>query len=178
MKREVICMESNSGNKECVLDIETNGDPWHGRLCTIAILDVKSQQVTTFYHDKEEVLLMEFLRFFDRTKYNHMIGYNLSFDVRFIFSRCIKYRLRSHSFFKARTTDIMMILKNLNGGYNFNRPGRLSEWSELINSSIIKSAPVPILYQEGKISEILEYNKRHVKITFELWQRIRFVLEA
>ena len=172
-------MENKKRNESCIiLDLETNGDPWRGRIIIVGVMDVKSHQVTTFYDESEEILLIQFLKFFNRNRYNHVIGYNINFDRRFLFSKFVKYRLNAGKFFKAATTDVMKIVKDLNNGFSYNRPGRLGEWAELIGKNkFVKTAPVPLLYKEGKITEILEYNRSDLKLTHELWKRIQFVLK-
>jgi len=166
-------------NKKCVIDIETNGDPWTGRIISIGIMDVNSREITIFYEENEEILLMHFLQFFNKNGFNHIIGFNVSYDIRFIFSKCLKYRLTANGFFKAPTTDLMVLLKKINTSFSYNRPGQLSEWGKLIGKNkMLKSAPVPILFQQKKMDEILAYNKNDLELTYELWKRIRLVLDG
>lgn len=166
-------------NKNCVLDIETNGDTWTGRIISIAIMNVETKVIAVFYDESEEVLIMHFLQYFNKNGFNNIIGFNINYDIRYIFGKCMKYRLPANGFFKAKTTDLMMILKGLNRSYNFNRPGHLGEWGRLIGKNkLSKSAPIPVLYQQKKIDEILAYNKNDIELTYELWKRMTLVLDG
>jgi len=167
-----------NNNKICILDIETNGDPWTGRIISIAIMNTETKGIAVFYDENEETLIMHFLQFFNKNGFIHIVGFNIIYDIRYIFGKCLKYQLKANGFFKAKTTDLMMILKGLNKSYNYNRPGRLAEWAQLIGRNTSwKSAPVPVLYQQKKIDEIVAYNREHVQTTYELWKRINLVLE-
>lgn len=166
--------------RSCVLDIETDGELWTGgKIVTISIMDVRLKKIYCFFSDTEELTLIEFLQFFNKNNYNHIIGYNINFDRRYIFAKCMAFRLSATKFFKAKTTDLMIILKGINGGYNFNRPGKLSEWLKIIGKeNPYKSAPIPVLAQQKKYEEIKEYNMGHVQAIHDLWKSINFVLEV
>ena len=172
-------MNSEYKNKRCVLDIETTGfNPWTGRIICIGIMDVKSNDVTVFYGNREETLLVQFLKYFNKMEFREIIGFNIGFDIRFIISRCLRYKLPASTFYAASSTDLMMILKGFKRTYNFNRPGTLDEWARFLlgKGKLFKNSSIPALYRQGRINEIIEYNKNDVEITYEIWKRINSVL--
>lgn len=174
-------MTSKYEYKKCVLDIETESYfPTDGRIICIGIKEIDSGEVKEFYDKSEEILLTKFLRYFNKKKFKEIIGYNIHFDARFIFAKCLKYRIHGGAFFSAFYTDLMMILKSVKRVYNFNRPGTLDEWARFLlgKGKLLNNASIPALYRQGRIAEILEYNRNDVEITYELWRRITFVLDG
>ena len=166
-------------NKKCVLDIETEDlDPKTGRIICIGVKDVNSEKPIVFHDENEKQMLTDFLDYFHRKEFKEIIGYNILFDIRFIFGRCLKYDLTSNGFFSAKHTDLMHIMKSVKPVWSMNRPGTLNEWSEFLFGSgkYPLSESVKEKFEKGKLSEIIEYNKRDVKITYRLWERIQKVL--
>jgi len=165
-------------NGKAVIDIETESlDPKEGRIICIGIKDVNNGKTTVFHHDNEKEMLRAFLDYFSNKGFNEIIGYNILFDIRFIFAKCLKYNLPANGFFSSDITDLMWIMKSVRKIYSYNRPGKLDEWAEFLFGAGKYPLPesVPKLFEKGKISQIIEYNKRDVKITFELWKRIQKV---
>lgn len=166
--------------KKCILDIETTSfTPWiDGRIICIGIKDIDSDETIVFYDEHEEMLLVKFLQYFNKKDFREIIGFNLSFDIRFIFSRCLKYKIPSYDFFKASQFDLMMVLKGVKKGYNFNKPGTLNEWATFLfnKGKLFENTKISSLYEEGRIDEIIEYNKNDLELTYDLWGRINLVL--
>ncbi len=166
--------------ERCILDIETeNLDPKQGQIVCIGIKDCGSGKSTVFYDENEEQMLRDFLSYFHRKGFKEIIGYNVLFDIRFIFGRCLKYGLVSNGFFTARHTDLMHIMKSVKPVWSMNRPGTLDEWTEFLFGSGKIRLPDNIknLFEQGKISQIIQYNKRDVEITYRLWKRVNKVLD-
>ena len=175
-------MDTNCKHKKCILDIETTSfTPWEpGRIICIGIKDVESGAITVFHDKNEEALLIQFFQYFNKMNYREIIGYNISFDIRFIFSRCLLYKVPACNFFAITYVDLMMILKGVNKGYNFNQPGTLNEWSIFLfgKGKLFENTQVPLLYQQGRIQEIIEYNENDLELTYTLWKRIKVVLDG
>jgi hypothetical protein len=69
----------------------------------------------------------------------------------------------------------MLILKNpVNDQFNYNKVHKLNDWSRLIlgEEKIIKKGSVGTLYSEGRLLELIEYNRQDVHLALELWKRI------
>lgn len=166
--------------KRCVLDIETESlDPKEGRIICIGIKDIDSDKSIVFHHEDEKQLLKDFLEYFHYKGFDEIIGYNILFDIRFIFGKCLKYGLTSNSFFSTKHTDLMHIMKSVKPVWSMNKPGTLNEWSEFLFGAgkFPLSESVKEKFEKGKISEIIEYNKRDVELTCLLWKRIQKVFD-
>jgi hypothetical protein len=146
---------------KCLIDIEvTSFSPWeNGRIIVIGIRNIQTGETKIFSDTSEETLLMEFLRYYNKLQFQQIIGYNVSHDVRYIFSRCLKYNIPAPMLFNSKQTDIMKILKSVKGGYDYNKPGTLDQWSQyLLNrSKMFCNTDIPSLYEAGRIDEIIKY---------------------
>lgn len=173
-------MRSIDHNKKCILDIESTADLWTGQLICIGIMNIdsKDKEIRIFTGKSEESLLMDFLKYYNENKFNTVIGYNTVWDFRFILSRCLKYRLRAETFYRANCVDLMMILKGFGKGYNYNDLGSLDSWSKLLSGrgKLVTDAPVPVLFQRGEIDQIIAHNQTDLKNTFMLWERLNTVI--
>jgi len=166
-------------SKRCVLDIETEDlDPKVGRIICIGVKDVESDKPIVFHDESEKQLLEDFLDYFHHKGFNEIIGYNILFDIRYIFARCLKYGLTSNGFFNSNHIDLMHIMKSVKKVYSINKAGTLNEWSEFLFGAgkFPLSESIKEKFKKGKISEIIEYNKRDVEITYLLWKRVQQVL--
>jgi len=173
-------MNTKCGNRRCVIDVETTNDQWTGQLVCIGILNIDSenQEIQSFTGSYEEMVLKNFLRYFNNNQFDEIIGYNLCWDIRVVLSRCMKYRLRADAIYRARCTDLMMILKGFGKGYNYNEVGSLDMWSKFLGGpgKIKTEASIEDLYKMGRWSEIIEYNIRDLKLTYDLWDRLNIVI--
>lgn len=168
--------------KKCVLDIETTSFiPWNdGRIICIGIKDVKSGETIVFFDEDEKTLLMRFLKYFERKKFQKIIGFNTGFDARFIFVRCLRHKISANGFFKSDFVDLMEILHKFKRAYAFDRPGTLDEWARFLlgKGKLLKNNSIPALFKQGCLDEIIRYNKNDVELTFELWKKIMLVLHG
>ena len=166
-------------NKKCVIDIETESlDPKEGRIICIGTLDVENNKSLVFYDDDEQLLLRRFLDFFHNNNFNEIIGYNLMFDIRYIFARCMKHNIQSNGFFKSEFNDLMHTMKSVRKIWSLNRPGTLEQWSVFLfgKSKRFLSDSVEGKYKAQEIDEIIAYNEQDLQLTFMLWKRIQEVL--
>ncbi len=166
--------------KRCVLDIETLSlEPTKGRIICIGMLNAETGETRVFYNEDEETMVRNFLSYYRKEGFGEIIGYNVLFDVRYIFARCLKYGLPAREFVMSGFTDVMMILKSVRSIYNFNKPGSLDEWAGYIlnESKDLNNASVPLYYHAGEIDKIIEYNKKDVEMTYEIWKKIRHVFD-
>jgi DNA polymerase elongation subunit (family B) len=166
-------------NNKCIIDIETEDlEPTQGRIVCIGIKDCQTRKTTVFYHDDEEKMLKVFMEYYKRRVFTEIIGYNVLFDIRFIFAKCLKYGLSANGFFSATFTDLMSIMRSVRRIYCYNKPGTLEEWVEFVfdDGKMPLSDSVGKLYEKGRITDILNYNKRDVELTYRLWERVQKVL--
>ena len=168
-------------NKVLILDIEAeNGSPREGRILCIGTFDVDRSKTIVFTDELERYIIERFVRYFNYRKFEQIIGYNLPFDLRFIFAKCMKYGIDGGLLFKARTVDLMRIMKSINGMPSMNRPGKLGEWGEYLFGfgKLKKACSVNKLFQQKRFSEMVDYNKQDLKLTYLLWRRSEMVLNG
>ena len=173
-------LKVNKVKKRCVLDIETLSlEPTKGGIICIGVLNVETGETRVFYNENEEVMVRNFLSHYKKEGFSEIIGYNVLFDVRYIFARCLKYGLPAREFVLSGFTDVMMILKSVRSIYNFNKPGSLEDWAKFLlgDSKDLDNALIPLHYHAGEIDKIIEYNKKDVEMTYEIWKRIRHVFD-
>lgn len=167
--------------KRCVIDIETEGlSPIDGRIICIGIKDVDNGSVIVFFDNDEKRMLIDFFDFFSKKCFREIIGYNVLFDIRFIFARALKYDLDAQGFFNCDFNDLMSIMKSVKNVWSLNRPHTLDEWSQLVfgngNGKIELKMSVAELFRNGLIDKIIEYNKHDVELTCNLWKRVEKIL--
>lgn len=166
--------------KECVIDIETTTfTPWEqGRIICIGVLDVETKKANMFHDQSEETLLIRFLRHYKKNQYRLIIGFNISYDLRFLFSRCLKFNIPAPYLFKTKSYDLMLALKSVNPGYNLNKPGTLDEWSKAIlgRRKLFSNKQIPEMYFAGRLDDIVEYCENDLDLEYQLWKKISFVL--
>lgn len=164
---------------KCVLDIETEDlDPKIGRIICIGVKDADTGKVMVFFDEDEKQMLNDFIDYVHNKQFKEVIGYNLSFDMRFLFVKCMKYRIRGGGFFRILFTDIMDNMRAVRKMYSYNKPGKLDEWADFIlgNGKLPLNGSIKELWEQGKIDEIIRYNKQDLEITYELWKRVQEVL--
>lgn len=168
-----------TNQKVCIIDIETESlDPKEGRIICVGAKDTETGKTTVFYHDNEKEMLRAFLEYYKRKEFNEIVGYNILFDIRFIFAKCLRYGLAANGFFSSTFTDLMSIMRSVRRIYCYNKPGTLEEWIEFVfdDGKMPLSDSIGKLYEKGRITDILNYNKRDVELTYRLWERVEKVL--
>jgi len=167
--------------RKLVLDIEAeNGDPKTGRILCVGTLDIVRHKTIVFTDEEERRMLERFVRYFNYHCFDEVIGYNLPYDMRYIFAKCMKYGICTGMLFRARQTDLMQVMKSVNCGQSFNIPGKLGEWGEFLFGvgKLKKTCSVKGLYNQGRFSEMVDYNKQDLKLTYMLWKRMEVVLDG
>jgi predicted PolB exonuclease-like 3'-5' exonuclease len=154
-------------------------DIWSGKIVCISAMDVDNPgDIKTFHEEREEELIVRFLQFFNRNKFQKIVSFNAPHDHLVIISRCLKYQIPAGGFYNAELIDVMQILEGKK--YNYNKLASLDQCAQyLLSKGKLKTEDnIPTLYMKGKLSEIILYNRTDVQLTYELWKRITFVLEA
>jgi len=166
---------------KCIADIETKGYlPWNNsRIICIGLLNIQTKTKHVFHNISEEKLIHSFVKFFDSKNFDEIIGYNIAYDIRFILSRCLKYKIPAQQLYQAEITDIIKILSLSIKGENYNKPGKLGEWSSYLfnKTTLYQNGSVKALFSQGKIDEIIAHNSRDLDLTFGIWTRVQEVLE-
>ena len=166
--------------KQAIIDIETTTFiPWeNGRIICIGHKDLKNNKITVYQDEDERTLIKRYINNFEKEQYTEIIGFNLNYDLRFILSRLLQYNIQATHFMHAKPTDLMAILKGPILELNYNKPGTLNQWSQLVlqKSKLYHNTEIPDLYHAGKIQEIIRYNENDLEITYELYNRIQNII--
>ena len=170
---------SGDNMKRCIIDIETEGlEPWKDRIICIGCKNAENGKTTVFFDEEERPILESFVRYYDNNGFSEIIGYNLSFDIRFIFAKCLKYEIPAPRLFNSLFTDVMDNVRAVRKMYSYNRPGKLDEWLQFLFGvgKLEKGDSVKDLFEKREITKIIQYNKQDVDMTYKLWKRIQVVM--
>ncbi|MGV9141728.1 MAG: ribonuclease H-like domain-containing protein, partial [Promethearchaeota archaeon] len=107
----------------------------------------------------------------------NLIGFNIkSFDIPFILKRAlINDVIVCENFNGLNIKDCKKIANGFWYSYNKRAKGKLSDWAKIMGFEVEthNGGHVPKLYEEGKINEIVNHCIEDLKITRELWNRIK-----
>lgn len=164
---------------KCTMDIETTDlNPREGELICIGIKPLNGDPKVFYNQEDEEQMLRDFLDYFHRKNFSVVIGYNLPFDMRFLFARMMKYRIPANGFFDVYWDDLMHTMKSVKKIYSMNKPGKLDEWAQfLLDEGKLPISTSPRDFKRGDLVEIVKYNKQDLKITEAIWKRTQVVLD-
>lgn len=161
---------------DAVIDCETTGlDPLTNRIICIGVcyqsLEFKNKKIAVVFQNfDEKKMLEEFWEFIDKTfkdlNFIFFVGFNIEFDIRFIYLRSLFYKLKIKKF--LHIIDVMKVL----GCGQWRAEGTLKDYADFFKiengAPHIDGSKVPALYEEGKIDLIVEYCESDVLITSQL----------
>lgn len=162
--------------KPLIINIESTGLlPWESRMIAIGTFDPAQpeQEPVVFQHESESQMIAQFLSYFEAFGYDQIIGYNVSFDFRFLFAACERYRYNSQAFFDSELVDLMQIQKQVREEYvyGFNKPGTLDQWAAyLLNlKPPATQAQVLAAYVKQDLDVVREYTIYKVLATYGIY---------
>jgi len=168
--------EFEGEQKELIINIETTRvKPWEGQILCIGVLDPNQlePEALNFIEENEETTLNAFLEWFTNTSYTTLIGYNVSFDYRFIYANLQKYRKTLPRWTELKLYDIMQQQKQVKSEfvYGNNPTGKLEDWATLLLGAqpYAKQEKVWDWAKEGNIEEIMNFNSDKLVKTYYLW---------
>lgn len=165
---------------KAVFDIETTElEPWSGEIICIGIKDVETDKTHVFRGQKEEETVRSFAKYGHRRDFDEIIGYNVIFDIRYVFAKCMKYGITAGNLFNSHYKDLMSTMKSVKPVYNHNKPGKLNQWLVHIfeEAKMLDNEDIPELYEDGEVDKIIEYCRKDVELTYKLWERSQLVLK-
>ena len=169
--------------KELIVNIETTDVlPFKGRIYSIAFLDLTDpeQMPKVITSDDEKDVLNTFLDFFDAGGFTKIIGYNVSFDHRFIFTKAALYRRQAQRWAKVEMRDVMQILQQVKEAfvYGFNKAGTLDQWGkELLGYGKYGSQEECLARFIRKDFDYVDaFNINQVDLVYDLYALLRFTL--
>lgn len=161
--------------RSCVLNIETTGlMPFDSRLINIAAMDLREpEKVVTFFDEDESVMLRQFLDWFSAAGLNEIIGYNVSFDFRYLFIKACRYREDAAPFAESDLSDVMQVMQQVKEEfiYGYNKPGTLNEWAEYLlgETAPMSQDAVFKAWEEKRHQDVADYNTWKVNTTAMLY---------
>lgn len=168
--------EELPGKKSLVMNIETLGfKPWEDRIITISYQDAADLlgAPTVLMIDDEKELIKTFYKFWKEGEYNQIIGYNLSFDFRYILVRAMFYAIPSKEFSDASLFDMMEIMQKMRRAfvYGSQPTGTLSQWGELFFNYPKPFSDLEMMkyYKEGQFDKVYEFAESQIIRTFGLY---------
>ena len=168
--------------KELLINLETTDlMPTKGKIYSIAFLDLTTPgaQTQIAVSDNEVELIKEFLAYFEAGNFAKLVGYNTSFDYRYIFAKMMQYRLVSKAWKDIALKDVMQIMKQVKESFvfGFNRPGTLDEWGKAILGKGKYGSQDLMLkkYISGDFDYVKAFQNRQIELTRDLYNISRFV---
>jgi hypothetical protein len=165
-----------------IVDIETTGlNPWECRIICIGYKDpaMPDSDPICILDEDEEKILLEFLSVFVAGKYNQLIMYNGAFDYRFIFARCLYYRITCKEWVNASIYDIMQVMQQVKQTYvySMNKSGGLDNWITFLLgvSKTLTFEEMLAAWELKEYLQIIEYNINDVQTEFLLYALIESV---
>lgn len=130
----------------------------------------------------EKTAILEFLKFmrgFDPDT-DEIVGHNiLSFDLPFIFQRCLVHCISARPFVNLGEYNVRGVFDTMRNWWLGDRRSRVSlddiAWAMGIESSKtaeVEGSKVFDLYQAGKLAQIREYNLNDVRVTRKVYERM------
>ena len=168
--------EFEAPTRELIINIETTAvKPWEGRIVCIGVLDPNAvaPEALNFIRETELETLDDFLEWYEAMDYPVLIGYNVSFDYRFIYVACQKYRRNAPKFMEAELLDIMQQQKQVKQAfvYGNNPTGTLQNWADyaLGIPAYASQKQMYVWIKEKNIEEITNFNADKLAKTYYLW---------
>ena len=162
--------------KELIINLETTKvKPWEGKLISIGVLDPNTLelQAMNFIQDTEEATLNEFIEWFETTRYTTLIGYNASFDYRWIYVLAQKYRKNIPRWINMEIYDLQQQQKQVKSAfvYGNNPTGTLENWAKYLFGlePYAEQSKVWDWHKEGNIDEIVNFNTDKLTKAYYLW---------
>ena len=169
--------------KELVLNIETTDvDPWAGKVVSISYIDLSQAipEAVVLADDNEEVLIHEFLDWFDLSNFTKLVGFKVAFDHRFIFSRALYYRRKAPKWANINQRDIKQILDQVQEGFVYfpSKTGTLDDWGKYLVGYGKLAAQEEFLkaFLAQDWDFVVEFSRRQVILTNDIYSLIRYCL--
>ena len=168
--------EFEAPGTELIINIETTGvKPWESRIIAIGVLDPNQlePQAMNFIEETEEKTLDAFIQFWKSTNYTTLIGYNVSFDYRFLYALMQKYRKTVETWKETDLYDLMQQQKQVKNEFvfGFNPTGKLEEWTTYLfgTKPYAEQKQVFAWYKEKNVEEIVNFNTDKLLKAYLLW---------
>lgn len=183
-KPEVSAIPGAAEKKGLIFNIETTGlDPMKERIITIGYQDAMDPEAapTIIMLEDEQAMLRALFAVIQEGEYTELIGYNLSFDYRFVMMRAMFYAVTGHEFFDCSLYDLMQAMQQgkLSFVYNPQKAPNLSDTAEFLFGYPKPFTDVEMMkyYAEGAYDKVLEFASSQISRTMALYWTYRAVTE-
>ena len=171
------------GEKSAIIDIETTGTkPWESRITCIGVklLGDPSLPVMQFTDEDEATLLRAFANWFTGAGLTELIGYNVIFDVRFIFVACMRYRIKLPPINSVTLYDLMQTMEQVwqKFIYGNNAAGTLDNWCRYLFNEEKPGTTDAMMkaWADKNFDKIKEFNRWDLEHEFLLLSLIEYTL--
>jgi len=168
-----------------ILNIETTGlYPWEHRITDICarLPGDPSVPLLHFSGEDEETLVREFINWYDAQGINEVIGYNVAFDLRFIFAQALRYRIQWPRLANTEIYDLQNTMEQIYSRfvYGNNRPGTLGQWAAYLWGAVEPYTQDEMIKAglEGDYEKVKEYNEYKVRAIFDLLALVEHTLSS
>ena len=162
-------------NTKYIFDIETTGlSGIEDRITCISILNLQTNEVTSFYGEDEIKILKDFWKAINGSI--EICGYNSnSFDWVFLIQRTLINNIPvCPTFHKIKKTDLRLISTLFFTCYNKAIKGTLDQWSKHFGRGDKETTGEEMIkfFEDRNWKEIKEHCEDDCKITAELYSRL------
>jgi len=167
--------------KELLINIETTDVyPWKGRIYSIAYLDLTNPnaEIKVLSGDNEEELVKMFIDWFDAGNYSKLVGFKLTFDHRYIFSKMMLYRIQNKAFAQVGMRDVKQLLDQVKEEFVYypDKKGTLDDWGKMLLGRGKYGAQELMLrkYISGDFEYVQNFQIRQIELTRDLYNLARY----
>jgi len=159
-----------------VLDIETTGlRPWNSRIIVIGLKDLKDlkRPEVLFFDLDEEELMKSFVKFIKLIKPTQLVGWNLGFDMKFIFHKLCNYRLELKELQDAKIYDLGDVYRRGTERriWTFQKLDKLNDVAKALldREKLLTFRQILNAWKRKDYDLILEHNVNDLQIIADLW---------
>jgi hypothetical protein len=177
-------MTETTTDRPLIVNVESTGlMPFDSAISSICCMDpLDPRTFYEFYGSDEGKIIADFWNFWTSKGFNRMVGYQVSFDFRFIFAKAMRYGLELIDFDRIALTDVMQIMQQVKEAfvYGTNKAGTLDEWANYIlgMQPPFTQADVIAAYPKKDWDKIREYNKYKCTATYGLYAAATWTLRG
>jgi len=168
--------------KTFVIDLETTGAwPTNSRIICIGLMNIseETRPVYQFFDEDEKVMLKVFVDFIKKEVPSKLVGWNVDWDIMFIFNRLAAHRIECEELFKVDLVDLMDVYRR--GTFKkvttFNKTNKLDYVAHYIlgKDRLLKPEDILQAWKRRDIDLILQHNLRDLLIIGGLYDIALYV---
>jgi len=170
-----------SDERDLLINIETTGlKPYDSRIISIAWLDLNdpNDDIKVITGDDEEDLINTFFDVFEQGNFTRIVGWNVSFDYRFIWGIASLYRRQIPRWIKIKLRDVQQIYQQVKEEYvyGYQSPDKQENWSKFLFGRGKYSPQEEVLkrYLIGDFNFVSAFNIQQIENLRNLYDLARF----